>query len=226
MQKFIILTRERTGSNLLVNILNKHPNIYCRGEVFKYFEQRKTTIGEEIHSVFEQTLPKEIKARGAKVFYYHVNPQGAPPPAGNRLWDYIKENTSVIHLKREDKIKMRVSALIAENSRYTAFQSKDLLKTEDKRIYIDPLDLENFIRKTKKMEEWGDTLTPQIEVTYEDLVNDPKKRERVYNFLGVDYREFESDYIKQNPERPAELIKNIEEVREHFKGTKWEKYLH
>ena len=31
---FIVLTRSRTGSNLLVSFLNGHPDIFCEGEIF------------------------------------------------------------------------------------------------------------------------------------------------------------------------------------------------
>ena len=40
--KFIVITRSRTGSNLLISLLNSHPSITAYKEVFGKLENRST----------------------------------------------------------------------------------------------------------------------------------------------------------------------------------------
>ena len=58
---FIILTRSRSGSNLIVSFLDSHPNIYIRGEVFHNLNNRdyKNVLGW-----FFNIMPAKFKASG------------------------------------------------------------------------------------------------------------------------------------------------------------------
>ncbi|WP_280564143.1 hypothetical protein [Chromohalobacter sp. 48-RD10] len=72
-RKFIVLTRSRTGSNLLVSLLNSHPNISADGEIFSKLNGRD--YKRIISNAFSRQ-PRYIKAKGFKIFYYH--PQDDP----------------------------------------------------------------------------------------------------------------------------------------------------
>ena len=83
--RFVILTESRSGSNLLVSLLDSHPNISCHSEVFHRkrvyakpplnsltVEHRNTHIQQVLDAIFTtQDSSREILARGFKLFYYH-----------------------------------------------------------------------------------------------------------------------------------------------------------
>jgi len=221
MRKFIILSRGRTGSNMLATALNSHPEIYCRGECFREYKKRETNAKKELNKTFEKELPEKIKARGSKLFYYHTKntPLAKKPEKDNLVWKYIKENdVAVIHLKRRDKIKMYVSAQIASRTRYVAKCEQELIDKSKKPIKINVDVLKDWIEKTKKMEEWGDEWiknNPSIEVYYKDLVNKwEEKSGMIQEFLWVDYKDISPSTLKQNREPLSFLIKNYDEIKE------------
>lgn len=68
--KFIVLARARTGSNLLISLLNSHPNIYVESEIFAM--KPREGIDGRLRKVFSKQ-PGFIMAKGFKVFYFHPN---------------------------------------------------------------------------------------------------------------------------------------------------------
>ncbi len=67
-QRFIVLSRSRTGSNMLLSFLNSHPNIHAEGEVFNRLNGQNY---QEILSRVFADQPPRILAKGFKIFYYH-----------------------------------------------------------------------------------------------------------------------------------------------------------
>ncbi len=59
---FVIISSQRSGSTLLINILNQHPEIICAGEIFK--EQKTSNI---LHPEFTFDLPSRMKSIGFKL---------------------------------------------------------------------------------------------------------------------------------------------------------------
>ena len=67
-KRFIVLSRSRTGSNMLISYLNSHPNIVAKGEALKRMNRKSASdILKEIYS----NQPFWKKAVGFKIFYYH-----------------------------------------------------------------------------------------------------------------------------------------------------------
>ena len=68
IKPFFVLTRSRTGSNMLISFLNSHPNIKAHYEIFRTLE------GKNYNDIFNETFSKYdegTKAIGFKIFYYH-----------------------------------------------------------------------------------------------------------------------------------------------------------
>lgn len=66
-KKFIIITRSRTGSNLLISLLNNHPEIEAHGEIFRRLNGKTP---KEIMANYFSQKPNRIKYVGFKIFYY------------------------------------------------------------------------------------------------------------------------------------------------------------
>jgi len=209
---FIILSRSRTGSNLLNSSLGSHPAVHVKGEHFGHL--RGDTI-EKRHMQAFGKQPSWISAAGCKVFYYHPH-HGDPAP----LFAMLKRDPrlKVIHLKREDKLRSVLSWMIArENDTYTAASGTALIPAEKKRLQVDPDELIDWIEKTIEWEEWGDTFFSDREIlniTYEQLTEDlPGQYKRVLGYLDLPDHVPISSLQRQNPEPVDQLISNWSELR-------------
>lgn len=209
---FIILSRSRTGSNLLNSSLGSHPNVHVKGEHFGHL--RGDTIEKRHAQVFGKQ-PRHIKAAGCKVFYYHPH-HGDP----DSLFAMLKADPhlKVIHLKRQDKLRSVLSWMIARhNDTYTATSEAGLVPTEDKRIEVDPTELVDWIERTTQWERWGDAFfcdRAVLSITYEEMTADmPTQFSKVLRYLELPSDSPSTRLRRQNPEPVEDLITNWPEVR-------------
>lgn len=220
--KVIVLSRSRTGSNLLINLLNSHPNICFSGEIFRDMQDR--SFDQIYNSVFS-VKPPFIKAVGFKIFYYHPEDVDS-----KEVWERLinEKDIKVIHLKRENILRTLVSRKIAEENDFWTQNSKRS-KISNKQISLSRDECITFFEKTRNWEQQYDELFrdhPKIEVFYESLVNGQNHEElgRIQSFLGVKVKNLKTNLRKQNPENLAELIVNYDELEEGFRNTSWEHF--
>jgi len=221
---FIILSRSRTGSNLLNSSLGSHPAVHVKGEHFGHL--RGDTI-EKRHTQAFGKQPSWISAAGCKVFYYHPH-YGNPAP----LFAMLKRDPrlKVIHLKREDKLRSVLSWMIArKNNTYTATAETALIPADKKRQKVDPDELIDWIEKTIGWEDWGDAFFSDREIlniTYEELTADlPGEYARVLRYLDLPDHVPRSSLQRQNPEPVDQLVSNWPELRERLIEHGFERFL-
>lgn len=221
---FIILSRSRTGSNLLNSSLGSHPNVRVKGEHFGHLNG--DTIENRHAQVFGKQ-PRYIKAAGCKVFYYHPH-HGDPTP----LFEMLKaeQHLKVIHLKRQDKVRSVLSWMIArDNNIYTATSDASVIATDEKRQILDPDELVDWIEKTLGWEEWGDAFFSDREtltITYEDMTADLSGQfARVLGYLNLPAHTPRSRLQRQNPEPIDQLIANWPEVRESLLERGYDRFV-
>jgi LPS sulfotransferase NodH len=108
-KEFIVLSRSRTGSNMLISFLNSHPHIQAEGEIFAKLGSKDPN--DILSEVFAKQ-PLYVKARGFKIFYYHPLDE---KDKSNELWNALinMNNLQVIHLKRRNLLRTLVSRKIA-----------------------------------------------------------------------------------------------------------------
>jgi len=221
MKKFIILARERTGSTIIQSALNKHSDIRCYNETFdhKKLKRRNRTIASEKKRIWGNL---RYKVTGVKIFYNHANAD---------FWKWCKsKNISVIHLKRQNKLRTVVSHLIAcKTGWWRLIRGRKRTSLNKKMIKVDYIDLAQRINGIKNNEEWGDNYfkdNPIITVYYEDLCKDlSKELKKIQKFLGVKVRNLKPVTKKQNKESLEKLIINYNYIKKKLIGTKWEAYL-
>lgn len=209
--RFIILSRSRTGSNLLNSTLGSHPNVRVKGEYFGRL--RGQTIEARRDQVFG-IQPRWIKAAGCKVFYYHPHHEDPKP-----LFDMLKADRElkVIHLKRLDTLRSVLSWMIAQASQtYVAHSDNALVAADRKRMPVDPQEMIERINRTLGQEQWGDDFFSGhdlLQVTYEGLTGDlGKEYGRVLGFLGLPTHQPTTTLRRQNPEPLEQLVVNYDEV--------------
>lgn len=212
-KKLIIVARSRTGSNLLASLLNSHPKIEVRGEVFSRIKQ--ASCRTVWNKVFSKRLPW-IKYLGFKIFYDH------PIDSDDKeVWDFIKKDVDIriIHLKRRNILRSHVSRLIAlKTDKWTSTQNNEPAENESRAVEVDT---GHCIDQFQQLEKWQNDHDKRsfsqheyLEVIYEELASEPQKiMNEVFDFLQLPRRKVETKLKRQNPEPLNLLIKNYSEVK-------------
>ena len=218
-KKFIILSRSRTGSNMLISMLNSHPSIYAEGEIFSWLKgQSVDKILDRIYSKY----PKYIKAVGFKIFYYH--PQA---DQSGLVWQILKDidDLHVIHLKRINILRTLLSRKIAGLTNAYQFDINKKIQRKNKICHFTEDELKKGFEKTRGWEDkFGHMFRSKaiIDVNYEDLVwHKQRELERIAELLNVKHTDLKTDLKKQNPENISNLITNYQSLKTKFMDTKW-----
>ena len=225
--RFIVLTKARTGSNLLVNSLQSHPDMKVFGELFRggVDDAVKALILNSAEDYFQNHVFKQygrgIKAVGFKMFYKHPVYDRA-----GKVWRYLlnMDDLKVIHLRRKNILRALVSMKIAKKTDIwkESNESRDMLS---KRVELTVDECRDYFEQTRKWEDDANEKfadNPRMELTYEELTSDYQIQMRsIQEFLDVDPIKLQPMTAKQNPEALSELIVNYEELKKHFSGTEW-----
>lgn len=223
-KKYVIITRARTGSNLLVSLLASHSNIHSYGEIFRRTDVHSCT------KLWHQTFSKKIsyvKCVGFKIFYDH------PLQSEDKeIWEKLlaDKEIRIIHLIRENLVRAELSLLIARKTQmWGANASSPKVSLENRRVHIDTVKFLKKLEMSRKEEEMTRkrfSSHPFLEISYEELVSERNlTMEKVFHFLDVIPRSTRSNFIKQNTESIDNLVINYEELRNKLKGTEFESQL-
>lgn len=217
-KKFIVLSRSRTGSNMLISMLTSHPSIYAKGEIFNWLKGQ--SVNYVLDSIYHR-YPKYIKAVGFKIFYYHpLDDQSG------LVWQVLKNiDLHIIHLKRRNILRTLLSRKIAGLTNVYSFDIHKNVEKKDKICHFTEDELKEGFEQTREWEKsFGHMFQSKaiIDVYYEDLVSRPQQEfQRITNMLYIEYSEPKTDFKKQNPERISDLIGNYQSLKTKFMNTEW-----
>jgi len=225
--KFFIFGQGRSGSNLLVDLLNSHPDIYCDRELLNNFRvARKNKVFRVLIKLFPYQYIKYYlnknpgKIYGFKLMIYQLM---GYKKIQKKLFD---QKWKIIHIKRDDVLQQTFSAIIAEKSgKYLRTNNDD----EDKNIFnIEPRRVfDGILYRTRDLEREKNILKDLkfLEINYEkDLANSNKWKEtteRVFKFLGTYPVDISSSTLKTNSVANEKRISNYEEIMEYLKETQF-----
>lgn len=215
-RKFIVLTQGRSGSNMLISMLNSHPAIYAKGEIFQRLDGRSV---EQILEKIYASHPAHVQAVGFKVFYRHPLDESV-----TRLWDRLTEidDLRVIHLKRRNLLRLIVSKQIAwQTNTWVNRNGKNApIAVQDRRVTLEPEKLRAEFREIEALQArfaarfWQ---KPIITAYYEDLTADPSGEfARITELLDLEPCEPQASVKRQNPEPLANLIVNYDTLKAEF----------
>jgi hypothetical protein len=211
IRKFVIIGRARSGTTLLRDLLDSHPDVRCDGEVLH------SLVIDPIGYLENLAAKSTSKAYGAKLLSYQmVQVQRFRDPAGflGKLHD---RDFKIIHLVR-DTFDQTLSLMRAQASgHYHSTQGRD------KAALFQP-DIEDFRRRY----QWNEQLleyerhilksVPYITVDYEKDLLSSDQHERISNeifsWIGVRDSQVSTKVSKIIPKDPRVVIGNYEALRE------------
>lgn len=229
--KFVVFAQGRTGSSVLVDLLNSHPQIKCMGEILNpNFRIGNNSYGYMVWFPrwFINGLSKLNNAGsfGFKVKIYQIDKQ---PFIGStrEFMDYLEANNwKLIYLYRENVFEHALSTIVAEMT--STYHLKNEMKVDKFKLDLDRLvylmrERETFRnREVEELEgrsyftiEYNNDLNENLERTLSDL----------QLYLGCKHHKLNTNLKKIVPKDYNKLIENYEEVKSFLKLNGYGQYI-
>ncbi|MCF6171950.1 MAG: sulfotransferase [Bacteroidales bacterium] len=221
--KFLIFGQGRSGSNLLVDLLNSHPDIHCDRELFnensikgKDVFRRKLIKSFPGYYIHHQTNKYPEKLYGFKLLTYQL---ANFPAIRSKLFNH---EWKIIHIRRKDVLAQTLSDIVALKTGKYVRKQKD--KADNKIFTIDPQDVVSMINiKMNDMEFELELLKGlnYLEIIYEnDLANSSKWNESakgIFRHLGIRPVEVSGTTLKTDNRSNKERISNYADILRYMR---------
>jgi LPS sulfotransferase NodH len=215
--KFILFTQGRTGSTLLLNLLNQHPNIYCDNELIqrkfsnttKYLDGRALMHSEKVYGL--KLKPHQI------IKYLNIE------KSRTVVKDLYDNGWKIVYLRRGDFFRHALSNQIAQQRGYF-FKTQSEFNNVPK-AYLDPEAVRaEYKARFKFKQDEDDALSGLAykEVVYEqDLMTADQRKDTLSNicrFLNVsDSFTPVVPFVKSTQEDLSRVVSNIDEINSELK---------
>ncbi|WP_251964081.1 Stf0 family sulfotransferase [Salinibacter ruber] len=248
----MLFAQGRTGSTLLGELLNSHPEID--------FEHEILNIDREWDDPYAYPYLYSLgrrKISDALSYGYHVKiyqlwqdlddsvpvgqnsgeslPNHSTDPAGY-LHQAHADGWNLVYLKRENLLRHALSSIRAEASgeyHQRADEDEDSPKSLNP-VRVDPIDLIKKMEwREEKLAQEQEALStlPHLEISYgSDLVDENRHQataERIFRFLGLEANgiQVSTQLERINQGSLPELIRNYDEVASSLEGTRFDRFL-
>jgi len=226
--RFAIYGQGRTGSRLLCDLLNSHPDITCDLEILAERASNPRSL-VEAHARLAKT-----RAHGFKFKYYQLTERHGVHDVGGFLRDLHDGGWRYLYLSRENVVRHALSSILRASTGVThrLGDKPGDRSNEYPRVTVDIDELRTWIeqkreREALELEALGDL--PRLDVVYDrDLVGaDAQARAtaRIVEWLGLPPAEMTAKIRPNTPKKLSDLVDNLDELRRAFDGTDVRPYL-
>ncbi len=226
--KLIVLAHFRSGSGLLCDLLNLHPEIHCDYEILHPFLASR--MKPEFFSLFMQGLVARTDAPvyGCNIKLDQLQKVHVAPRTF--MEERHREGWSVVHLRRLNILRAALSNFIAaRHQRYSAPLDGAIAVGK---TAIDTTELLNLLRWYQRIaDEEAEVLAavPHLELTYEhDLLDAARHQDaldRVFAYLGLAPAPVAAKSARTGRDDLAEEIANYDAVVEAVGRTPYAHWL-
>lgn len=218
--RFVIVTTGRTGSELLVSLLDSHPQIICDSEILSIprahpgrFVLRRSSLARARRCAY-----------GFKLVAEHARLQ-SPHDREGFLRGFAERGFRIIVLERRDLLQQVVSSVRGIETQHHHRQRDH---QEFRPMRVDPVavlcalawfeDAVSFVRTALAG-------APVLDLVYEDDLLDPecqqRTADRVCDYLGLPPARVQTDLVKIAPRSVADQLENFDEVAALLSQTRF-----
>jgi hypothetical protein len=210
---FVIVCEGRTGSNLLVDLLDSHPQIECAPELyhpqagtFKNYPGISHREFLDLHT-YKTSLP--IRGFKMPINWILEHP--------DILAEFRADNYKIIRLTRENVFDHFLSVKLAIlNSNWCSESVYDIQS-----LKVDPWELLGFMG-TRHGVTWATDLIcggmESFSTAYEQLLQ-PESQASLLKFLGAETHELKTVKIRMRTKLVHEIVENYDELVEFFSDS-------
>jgi hypothetical protein len=222
--RFVVLCPKRSGSELLVGMLDSHPDIVCDSELLEGVVRRPLDL---VRAAALRARRKGAKAWGFKLPISHLRLNlFFADPSANWLQVLAEDGFVIIRLRRRDLLAQTLSMLHAQRTGRWHFKGRADETFE--RFEVDPAELlaELYTNETddRLADEMLRDLPHHLIVYEEDLIGPDAQRatgQTIAQWLGLPPAELASNFTARAPRAPLERVSNAEEVVDVLSRTRY-----
>jgi len=212
--KFIIYGQGRTGSTLLVDLLDSHPELCCEREIFAIpaiFSWPLLRAKRAIHSdavygckILGHQLMRQVGSEGMRAFLEQASAQG---------W-------RILYLVRADDARHALSHLLM-GRRTRRHREADDPAPGPGRLRVPISELEGWLDSVRADRERDDALLreiPHLQLAYErdllDAAQHQQTADRVFDYLDLPSAPVRTRFMRVSADRLCDYVDNFEEVED------------
>jgi hypothetical protein len=230
--RFVVLTTGRTGSELLVSLLNSHRAITCDGELLaepRSFPRRYVTARAAVAGL------RGADAHGWKLLsgqFRHLRGIGEPLDYPRRLHE---TGSRIILLERRNIVQQTLSWMRTGHGNSQALAKHHYTVGESREVgpmAIDPLELlagTYYVEAEATFVREAAGRVPHLRLVYEDDLCNPVSQQatvdRICSYLGLPPAPVASKLIRITPRRVRDMLSNFDEIEALVSQTRYRKYL-
>jgi hypothetical protein len=226
IRRICIVTNGRTGSELLVDLLDGHPRLRCEGEI----------LGTPRRDPFRFVRGRTIVARVQRAHAYAFKINVTNLHLASRRWTMptlidalIADGFGIVRLRRRNLLRQAISTMRAGQTR--TFHVTEVVGTRP--LHLDPINVVHVMRLFESRDESLDSLLEKVdtvELAYEDDIEPEGRREaalaRIFALAGLEPVAAPTSALKRTtPRSLADAVENHNEIRTMLTGTRYERHL-
>ena len=224
--RFVVFSQSRSGSSLLAELLDHHPEIDCAAEIYR--------LGPAFPHAYRHAEERvsEAPVFGFKLQVHHLDNELRLRPAEiERFIERLAaERYKFIYLKRENSLRQVVSDLLRRAGGPTYLRSNEASTVTRLRVDVDKVmkRLEvrgNYWQLAERLLE----PTEHIDLSYETDLQEQSAQQptldRVFAFLGLPSAAVATTMRRINAKPLSDLIDNYEELQAALTATPWQDQL-
>lgn len=223
-KKMLILSTGRSGSTLLVELLNSFPSVFCDAELLK------RRLVDPLKLIDARAKQSHQNIYGFKLLSYQLRDiQNSIHNKSNFLKCLHKNGYQPIYLYRENKLQQAISSILAmTQSRWHSTKAED---TQSK-VMMDVNILLQTVKDMESLAHFEEKLLkgiPHLSLSYEqDLLDEQSRKSTMYklsDYLGQPFATPSNQLKKLHKGHFSDYVHNWEEVLELIENSKFSKYL-
>ena len=223
-KKMVIFSTGRSGSTLLVELLNSFPSVFCDTELLK------RRLVDPLKLIDARARQSHQDIYGFKLLSYQLRDiQSSIHNKSNFLKCLHINGYQPIYLYRENKLQQAISSILAmTQSRWHSTQ----IRNSDASITIDINVLANTIKEMESLAQYERNLLkniPHLSLSYEQDLEQAEAlhftMQKLSDYLGQPFIEPNITLKKLHRGHFSDYIHNWEEVLQFIEDSKFSKYL-
>lgn len=227
--KFVIFGTGRSGSTLLVNLLNSNSNIFCDNEIY-----HRKVMFPLLYLKFRSILGNK-SVYGFKCLTYHLGLSLNLETEEEKrayLEKLVDRGFKIIYLRRHNIFRQGLSNLYARYKNQFHSNAQAGVKNKGKKMPVEISELKRWMEALDDQAQVEARLLenlPHLKLSYEDDLSDagahPETFGKLSSFLGIDFEIPETKLRKVTPKSLDSFIENSDEVIEFLHEHGYESYL-
>ena len=225
-KRFIILAEGRSGSTLLVSLLNSSSQIHCDGEILN----RSPVLFPRLF-IDMQASRCQSSVYGFKLLDYQLEKVQNVKNTKQFLFKLYESGYKFIYLTRCNRLYHALSQINAlQKNKFHHGLGDGKLEYKPIKVDIHKLiDTMDITEATTKSYKGFFKRVPHLRLTYENNLQESTSHQttadQVFSFLGVPSTPVKVNLVKLMPSSLRDMVENYEELVKAVKATKYAHFL-